>query len=145
LEAIWPKKDGLIHVKCREHISIYTVNGEPVFFQHFDEAFFPTLKVLHKYPYILAPVKIDRGAIRFVLAGAQIMCPGLTSKGGELPPAEDALAAGTSVAVFAEGKEHAVAVGVTKLSTEEMRKANKGVGVETTTYLGDDLWNIKTL
>ncbi|EKM83051.1 hypothetical protein AGABI1DRAFT_35144, partial [Agaricus bisporus var. burnettii JB137-S8] len=119
--------------------------GEPVFFQHFDEAFFPTLKVLHKYPYILAPVKIDRGAIRFVLAGAQIMCPGLTSKGGELPPAEDALAAGTSVAVFAEGKEHAVAVGVTKLSTEEMRKANKGVGVETTTYLGDDLWNIKTL
>lgn len=96
-------------------------------------------------PYILAPVKIDRGAIRFVLAGAQIMCPGLTSKGGELPPAEDALAAGTSVAVFAEGKEHAVAVGVTKLSTEEMRKANKGVGVETTTYLGDDLWNIKTL
>jgi PUA domain protein len=96
-------------------------------------------------PYILAPVKIDRGAIRFVLAGAQIMCPGLTSKGGELPPAEGALAAGTSVAVFAEGKEHAVAVGFTKLSSEEIKKANKGVGVETTTYLGDDLWNLKTL
>lgn len=105
--------------------------------------FFIGLK--HLDPYILAPLKIDRGAIRFVLAGAQIMCPGLTSKGGELPSADGALAAGTSVAIFAEGKEHAVAVGITKLSTEEIKKANKGVGVETTTYLGDDLWNLKAL
>lgn len=165
---------GFFFTHSRDHISIYTVNGEPLFFQHFDEAFFPTLRVLHKCacslvnhspplgwtcsswtfprafclrldPYILPAVKIDRGAIRFVLAGAQIMCPGLTSKGGELPPAEAALEAGTPVAVFAEGKEHAVAVGITKMGTEEMKKTNKGVGVETTTYLGDDLWALKTL
>ncbi|KAF9452295.1 hypothetical protein P691DRAFT_249644 [Macrolepiota fuliginosa MF-IS2] len=145
LEAIWPKKEGLVHVKCRDHISVYTVNGEPLFFQHFDEAFFPTLRVIHKYPYILPAVKIDRGAIRFVLAGAQIMCPGLTSKGGELPPEEAALEAGTPVGVFAEGKEHAVAVGITKMGTEAMKKTNKGVGVEATTYLGDDLWALETL
>ncbi|KXN82601.1 Translation machinery-associated protein 20 [Leucoagaricus sp. SymC.cos] len=48
LEAIWPKKEGLVLVKCRDHISIYTVNSEPLFFQHFDEAFFPILRVLHK-------------------------------------------------------------------------------------------------
>jgi PUA domain protein len=96
-------------------------------------------------PYILPAVKIDRGAIRFMLAGAQIMCPGLTSKGGELPPAEAALEAGTPVGVFAEGKEHAVGVGITKLGTEEMKRTNKGVGVETTTYLGDDLWALQSL
>ena len=62
----------------------------------------------HVDPYILPSVRIDRGAIRFVLAGAQIMCPGLTSKGGELPPAEAALQAGTPVGIFSEGKEHAV-------------------------------------
>lgn len=27
-------------------------------------------------------LQVDRGAIRFVLAGANIMCPGLTSPGG---------------------------------------------------------------
>jgi predicted ribosome-associated RNA-binding protein Tma20 len=32
----------------REHISIYTVKEEPLFFQHFDEAFFPTLWLFHK-------------------------------------------------------------------------------------------------
>ncbi|KAF5358034.1 hypothetical protein D9756_001936 [Leucocoprinus leucothites] len=145
LEAIWPKKEGLVLVKCRDHISVYTVKQEPLFFQHFDESFFPTLRLLHKYPHILPAVKIDRGAIRFVLSGAQIMCPGLTSKGGELPPTEAALQAGTPVGIFAEGKEHAVAVGITKMGTEDMKATNKGVGVETTTYLGDDLWALKAL
>lgn len=29
-------------------------------------------------------LRVDRGAIKFVLAGANIMCPGLTSAGGAL-------------------------------------------------------------
>lgn len=29
-------------------------------------------------------LQVDRGAIKFVLAGANIMCPGLTSPGGAL-------------------------------------------------------------
>ena len=90
-------------------------------------------------------VKIDRGAIRFLLAGAPMMCPGLTSAGGYLPPADVALPAGTPVAIYAEGKEHAVGVGITKLGTEEMRQVNKGVGVELMTYLGDDLWAQRSL
>ncbi|KAJ7046612.1 hypothetical protein C8F04DRAFT_202829 [Mycena alexandri] len=145
LEAIWPKKEGLMHVKCREHISIYTIHGEPLIFQHFDGPFYPTLRLLHKYPYILPMVKVDRGAIRFLLAGAHMMCPGLTSAGGYLPPADAALPANTPVAIHAEGKEHAVGVGITKLGTEEMRTVNKGVGVEIATYLGDDLWAVQTL
>ncbi|KAH7889657.1 PUA-like domain-containing protein [Phlebopus sp. FC_14] len=145
LEQVWPKKESLIHVKCREHISIYTINGEPVLFQHFDGPFYPTLRLLHKYPHILPRVGIDRGAIRFLLAGAHMMCPGLTSAGGYLPPPEAAIPAGAIVAVHAEGKEHAVAIGTMKLSTEEIRKINKGVGVEIAAYLGDDLWALPTL
>ena len=90
-------------------------------------------------------VRVDRGAIRFLLAGAHMMCPGLTSAGGYLPPAEAALAANTPVAIYAEGKEHAAAIGITKLGSEEMRRVNKGVGVETVTYLGDDLWKLQQL
>lgn len=96
-------------------------------------------------PYILPSVKIDRGAIRFLLAGANMMCPGLTSKGGWLPPVEGALPAGAVVAIQAEGKEHAVGVGLLKLSTEDMKRLNKDVGVETIAFLGDDLWSLKTL
>ena len=80
-------------------------------------------------------VRVDRGAIRFLLAGAHMMCPGFTSQGGHLPPAEEAIPAGAPVAIHAEGKEHAVGVGITKLSTEEIKSINKGVGVETITYV----------
>ncbi|KAI0685475.1 hypothetical protein BC835DRAFT_1408811 [Cytidiella melzeri] len=144
-DQIWPKKEPITLVKCREHISIYQLHGEPLFFQHYDGPLFPTLKILHKYPFILPKVGVDRGAIRFLLAGAHMMCPGLTSKGGYLPAADEGLPAETPVAIFAEGKENAVGLGTTKLSTEEMKKVNKGVGVETVHYLGDDLWAVDKL
>ena len=38
-------------------------------------------------PYFLPSQQVDKGAIRFVLSGANIMCPGLTSKGACMTPA----------------------------------------------------------
>jgi PUA domain protein len=32
----------------RDNLSIYTLHGEPLFFQHFDGPYFPTLRLLHK-------------------------------------------------------------------------------------------------
>lgn len=45
-------------------------------------------------PDIMKKLQVDRGAIKFVLAGANIMCPGLTSPGGAL---DDEVAAETPV------------------------------------------------
>lgn len=42
----------------------------------------------------MTTVQVDRGAIKFVLSGANIMCPGMTSKGGKL---EQDFKAGTPV------------------------------------------------
>ena len=152
-----------VNHNSRDHISIYTLHGEPIFFQHFDGPIYPTLRTLHKCmsetrrgsagfltvraadPFVLPVVGIDRGAIRFLLQGAHMMCPGMTSKGGYLPPAGSGLPAGTPVALHAEGKEHAVGIGILKLSTEEIKRVNKDVGVETVTYLGDDLWQAQKL
>ena len=53
-----------------------------------------------RYPDILPKFQVDRGAIRFVLSGANIMAPGLTSAGGKM----DDVPEGTTVAIFAEGK-----------------------------------------
>lgn len=68
------------------------------------------------------------------------MCPGLTSPGAKLPPAEQAVPADKVVVISAEGKEHACMVGKTKLSTEDIKRIKKGPGVETVHYLGDGLW-----
>jgi PUA domain protein len=87
-------------------------------------------------------MQTDKGAIRFVLGGANIMCPGFTSKGGSVP--ED-LAAEIPVAIYAEGKQHAMAVGLTKMSKDDIFSVNKGMAVETVHYLMDGLWQTSTV
>jgi len=82
-------------------------------------------------------VTVDKGAVKFVLKGADVMCPGLTSRGADCSADLPAFA---PVAVYAEGKEHAVAIGVTKMSTADIRAINKGVGVEAIHFCGDQLW-----
>ena len=84
---------------------------------------------------------MDKGAIRFVLSGANIMCPGLTSPGAYMNEVEK----GTVVAIMAEGKEHCLSIGLTTLSTNDIAKINKGVGVENCHYLNDGLWHMKPL
>ncbi|ORX50591.1 malignant T cell-amplified sequence 1-like protein [Hesseltinella vesiculosa] len=137
LEELLPKKTPILLIKGHEHISFLSVNGEILFFQHFDGPYFPTLVLLHKYPGMLPKLQVDRGAIKFVLSGANIMCPGLTSKGARM---DTDLPEGSVVAIMAEGKEHALAIGLLKMSTEDIRKVNKGIGCDNIHYLADTLW-----
>lgn len=70
-----------------------------------DDPLIPHLKVVHQFPTCFKRIGIDRGAIRFVLSGATLMAPGLTSTGGKLPEAEEECKEGEVVVVEAEGKE----------------------------------------
>jgi len=55
----------------------------------------------------------------------------------------DQVEAGTYVGIYAEGKEHCMAIGITKMSTDEIIKENYGQGIDLITYLNDDLWKLK--
>eukprot|EP01115_Flamella_aegyptia_P000858 TRINITY_DN1128_c1_g1_i1.p1 TRINITY_DN1128_c1_g1~~TRINITY_DN1128_c1_g1_i1.p1 ORF type:complete len:240 (+),score=37.07 TRINITY_DN1128_c1_g1_i1:42-722(+) len=186
IDEILPKK-GLQIIKCSNRISLVTVDNEILFFQERTDRFFPTLRFLHKYPFILPKVQVDEGAIRFVISGANIMCPGLTSPGAEMkeeieedllhkypfilpkvqvdegairfvisganimcpgltsPGAEmkEEIEEDQIVCVMAEGREDALCVGITKMSTNQIQEVNQGIGIETVHYLNDGLWNIK--
>ena len=67
-------------------------------------------------PDMMPSYRVDSGAIRFVLSGANIMCPGLTNAGASMDDVEE----DTAVAIYAQGKEHALALGLTKMSTKDM-------------------------
>ncbi|KAB5529198.1 hypothetical protein DKX38_019279 [Salix brachista] len=137
LDDLLPKKSPLIVVKCQNHLNMVVVNNVPLFFNIRDGPYMPTLRLLHQYPSIMKKLQVDRGAIKFVLAGANIMCPGLTSPGGAL---DDEVDAETPVAIMAEGKQHALAIGFTKMSAKEIKTINKGIGVDNMHYLNDGLW-----
>ena len=67
------------------------------------------------------------------------MCPGLTSKGGNLPN----IAKHKTVIIKAEDKTHPLAIGYTIMSSDQIKKENKGIGIELVHYLGDEIWYSK--
>ncbi|KAK9808706.1 hypothetical protein WJX72_002295 [[Myrmecia] bisecta] len=137
IDEILPKKEAITLAKCQEHVQVVVHNNTPLFFAQRDGPWFPSLRLLHQYPDMMSKLRADVGAIKFVLSGANIMCPGLTSPGATIHNEVDA---DMPVAIYAEGKEHAMAVGITKMSTAQMRELNKGIGVDNVHYLNDGLW-----
>jgi predicted RNA-binding protein (TIGR00451 family) len=113
----------------------------------------PHLKLVHRFPECFPTIRCDRGAIRFVLSGAPMMAPGLTSVGGRLPDpgnkGEDAkygtddINKGKVVVIEAEGKENACMVGILNQGTKEMKEKKKDAALEGTFhFLGDGLWKL---
>ncbi|EGC30209.1 hypothetical protein DICPUDRAFT_99608 [Dictyostelium purpureum] len=141
-EDVFPNKVPIVQVKCQNHVNLVLVNNEVIFFNEREGPYYPTLRFLHKYPDILPHVQVDKGAIRFVLQGANIMCKGLTSPGAKM---EVDLPADAIVAVMAEGKDHASAIGVMKMSTNDVRTINNDIGINNIHYLGDGLYKSPTL
>lgn len=141
LDILLPKKSPLMQYKVGPHLMLYcrceaededesgrkregSLGYEPVFFQSRDGPVLPTLRLVHSYPDLsFRRVTVDKGAIPFVIGGANIMCPGLTNPGGFMPEDDGevpGLQKGDGVVVFAEGKEHALAIGTMKMSSAQM-------------------------
>nr|CCC95328.1 unnamed protein product [Trypanosoma congolense IL3000] len=144
-EDIMPKKVDIMLVRCHDQVFCVTqVCSQPevLFFRHHSGPYIPHLKLLHKYPFILPRQQIDFGGCKYVVSGANVMCPGLTSEGGRITPD---IEAGQVVAIHVERKEHAIAVGRMLMSSEEIEKINSGPGIENIHHLGDGLWMNRVL
>ena len=107
-----------------------------------DDPIIPHLRVVHQFPKCFSRIGIDRGAIRFVLSGAALMAPGLTSAGGKLPEEDAQLKEGDVAVIGAEGKEEACLVGQLRMGTEEIKEKKKGIAMDSGHYLGDGLWKL---
>lgn len=144
-------------MKLPDRCALFIVDNQPLFFQQDTDILLPHLKLVHRFPAAFPTVRIDRGAIRFVLSGATLMAPGLTSAGGRLPDPKEGdegvddegrwsreLAKGEPVVVMAEGKTEACAVGILVAGTKDVKDKGKGPVVEDAHYLGDGLWKLPT-
>jgi PUA domain protein len=140
IDELIPKKVAVSLYKCEDKIQLYVVDGNVLFYQQFDDLI-PQLRLVHKYPEAFPRVQVDRGAIKFVLSGANIMCPGLTSAGAKLP--DENWPVDKIVTIYAEGKENAMAVGKLAMTIDDIKNINKDTGVELYEYLGDGIWNFK--
>lgn len=155
-------------MKLPDRNTLFVLDNVPLFYQQDGNNgdVIPHLKLVHRFPQAFPTIRIDRGAIRFVLSGATLMAPGLTSKGGRLPRegadkklvegkemeqgVDDEgrwsreLEKGEPVVIMAEGKEEACAIGTLVTGTAEVKAKGKGPVVEDAHFLGDGLWKLAT-
>ena len=141
IDDILPKREPLTLVKGKNdfaYCNFLIVGGKVLFYQVSDKSpWLPTLRLLHQYPDIMSKMQVDKGAIRFVLRGANIMAPGLTSPGGIY---DRNIAKGAPVQVTAEGCEHACAIGNMLVDSNELDNKPSGLAIESIHTIGDGLW-----
>lgn len=139
-EEIMPKKQDIFIIRCQGQIhciALVSPQPEVLFFNHHGGPYFPHLKLLHRYPFMLPSHQVDIGGCKHIVSGSNVMCQGLTSEMGIVTPG---IPDGEVIAVYIEGKSNAVAVGTTLLSSEKIEEVNQGHCIENVHHLGDGLW-----
>ena len=138
IDDIWPKKAKVLSIKPKgvSHIHFYSIDEEIKFMELKGKPILPMLRVLHAYPLMMKMQTCDKGAIKHIFSGSNIMAPGLTSEGGNLVDCE----AGEAVAIMAEGKEHAMGIGLMNMSSDEIKSEGKGEAIELIFFMNDAVW-----
>ena len=111
---------------------IVLIDGEPCFIFYEDKIIF-TLHGLNKFKPKQNFVIIDMGAIKFVTNGADIMAPGIVD-------ADINIKENDQVWVCDEVHRKPIAIGIAKMTGEQMMVEKKGKAIKTIHYVGDDLW-----
>jgi PUA domain protein len=105
-----------------------------ILFFEYDGIIIPTIHALLEGKVKLPQVTVDMGAVRYVVNGADIMRPGITK-------IDDGIQVGSVVAIVDERHGKPLAIGISKLNTEEMRVTESGKVVQSIHYVNDALWD----
>ncbi len=134
IDDMIPKKGNVLIIKSKD-VKTLVVDQIPLFFEYYD-TWLPTLTFVHRYPFMKS-VQVDKGAIKYLLSGAAVMCPGLTSKGGSI---NEDVKVDDLIVVKCEGKELEIGIGKMKMTGQQIKSKNNGEAIELIHVLGDDLW-----
>ena len=125
--------DKKFETATADDIPIVMIDGEVVLFKTGD-AYFPTVKGVLQLGLKKNVVVVDAGAVRFVVNGADVMCPGIVS-------ADDDIEAGDLVVITEETHGKPLAIGTALIPGQQMQ-ASSGKAIKSVHYVGDKLWNL---
>jgi len=116
--------------KIEEDDTCILINNKTAFFMK-DQQYFPTLRFLDHVQ--MKHVKVDAGAVRFVVSGADVMRPGITE-------IDDTIEENDPVIIIEQTHGKALAIGSALYSGIEMKKLEKGKCIKNLHYVGDEIW-----
>lgn len=118
-----------------EEYSLILVDGKPLLFE-IEGRLFPTIRGALEMGLQKRVVTVDKGAIRFVSNGADIMAPGVVA-------ADPDIKKGDFVIIVEETHQKPLAIGKALMEGLEMVEATSGKAIKSITHVGDKLWNME--
>lgn len=116
-----------------EEYSLILVDGKPLLFE-IEGHLFPTVRGALEMELQKRVVTVDKGAIRFVSNGADIMAPGVVAADPEIKE-------GDLVIIVEEAHQKPLAIGKAIMGGSEMVEATSGKAIKSIIHVGDKLWN----
>jgi PUA domain protein len=111
---------------------IILVNNEPFLIEH-DGEYYPTVYLILKQKPEKGRVVVDKGAVNFVMNGADVMRPGIVHADKEIKK-------GDFVYVTVEEKDTPIAIGIALTDGEDMI-GDRGKVVRNIHHIKDRVWN----
>ena len=124
--------DDAVDLAESSEFNVIFVNGE-IFGLVYDNIPFLTVRGLLKYRPQKRSVTVDMGAVPFVTNGADIMAPGITDADADIKE-------GDMVWIRDVRNLVPLAVGISAVSGDELKKGGKGKVIRTIHNVGDKLW-----
>jgi PUA domain protein len=118
-----------------DEYTLILVDGRPLLFE-IEGQLFPTVRGALEMELKNRIVIVDKGAIRFVSNGADIMAPGIVDADSEIEE-------GDFVIIVEETHQKPLAIGKALMKGPQMVEADSGKAIKSITHVGDKLWNME--
>lgn len=127
--------DRIEKVDTDSPFTLFLIDKQPLLMKY-ETWVFPTIRGAIARPFSQRRITIDTGAIPFVVNGADVMRPGVTS-------ISDDVRAKAPVIIVEDGHKKPIAVAVALFDGQEMERQVKGKMCKTIHYVGDFLWKLE--
>jgi PUA domain protein len=126
-------EDNVLEKITLDEYSLILVDGKPLLFE-IEGQLFPTVRGAIEMKLNKRIVTVDKGAVRFVSNGADVMAPGIVEADSEIKE-------GDLVIIIEEAHRKPLAIGKALMSGLQMVETDSGKAIKSITHVGDKLWN----
>lgn len=127
--------DAKFEVITTDEFKVIFADGKQMFIEY-DGYLFPTVRGALEYMPPKKVVTVDMGAVKFVVNGADVMSPGITT-------ADSSIQKDDLVVIVEEMHKKPLAIGRALISGDEMAAADSGKAIKSLSYVGDALWGLE--
>jgi len=127
------KKNNIEIIVTDLNHKIYLINNKAIIIEVNGKITMPSINSLQTCNEDLPRIVVDMGAIPYIVNGADVMAPGIVKVDGEFNVND-------IVSIVDEKHNKAFAIGLTLVTSEELKNMKKGKAIRNIHYVGDKIW-----